>query len=41
MGATRSAYKMLIGRHEGKRPLMRKWEDNIRIDLKGKTYVGK
>ena len=33
----RSAFKMLIGKPTGKRPLgkpKRRWEDNIRIDLK-------
>jgi hypothetical protein len=33
----RNAYKILVGKPEGKRPLgrpRRGWEDNIRIDLK-------
>ena len=33
----RSAFKILTGRPTGKRPFgrpMRRWEDNIRIDLK-------
>ena len=32
----RSAFKILTGKHTGKRPLgspRRRWEDNIRIDL--------
>jgi hypothetical protein len=37
MGETMNAYKILVGKPEGKRPLgrpIRKWVDNIRIDLK-------
>jgi hypothetical protein len=33
----RSSYRVLVGRSEGKRPLgrpRRKWEDNIKMDLK-------
>ena len=33
----RSAFKILTGKHTGKRPLgrpRRRWEDNIRVDLK-------
>ena len=36
MGAERGAYKVLVGKPEGKRPLgrpRRRWVDNIRIDL--------
>ena len=36
-GKRRDAYRDLVGKPEGKRPLGRrrcKWEDNIRIDLK-------
>jgi hypothetical protein len=36
MGEGRSAYRVLVGRPEGKRPLgrpRRRWEDNIRMDL--------
>jgi hypothetical protein len=33
-GEIRNAYKILVGKHEGKRPLgRRKWEDNIKMDL--------
>jgi hypothetical protein len=35
MGETRNAYRILVGRPEGKRPLgrpRRKWVDNIRMD---------
>ena len=33
----RSAFKMLTGKHTGKRPIgrpRRRWEDNIRMDLR-------
>ena len=36
MGARRSAYRFLVGKPEGKRPLVRprhRWEDNIKLDL--------
>jgi hypothetical protein len=36
MGENRSAYRLLMGKPEGKRPLgrpRRRWVDNIRIDL--------
>jgi hypothetical protein len=37
MVARRGAYRVLVGKHEGKRPLGRtslRWEDNIKIDFK-------
>jgi hypothetical protein len=40
MGGTRemrNAYKILVGKPEGKRPLRRprrRWKDNIKMDLK-------
>jgi hypothetical protein len=37
MGEMRNAYNILVGKHEGKRPLGRprhRWEDNIRFDLR-------
>jgi hypothetical protein len=37
MGEWRAVYKVLVGRHEGKRPLVRprrRWEDRIKMDLK-------
>jgi hypothetical protein len=37
-GEKRNAYKILVGKPEGKRPLGRptcRWADNIKIDLKG------
>jgi len=40
MGDMRNKYKILTGKPEGKRPLgkpSRRWEDNIRMDLWGKS----
>jgi hypothetical protein len=37
MGEERSAYNILVGRPEGRRPLgrlRRGWEDNIKMDLR-------
>jgi hypothetical protein len=36
MGEGRGAYRILVGRSVGRRPLVRsgcKWEDNVKIDL--------
>ena len=36
MGERRGAYRVLVGKHEGKKPLGRpnhRWEDNIKMDL--------
>ena len=36
MGERGGVYRVLVGRHEGKRPLgrpRRRWEDNIKMDL--------
>jgi hypothetical protein len=36
MGEERGAYRVLVGRPEGRRPLGRprcRWEDNIKMDL--------
>jgi hypothetical protein len=36
MGEKRNAYRLLVGKPEGKRPLARprrRWMDNIRMDL--------
>jgi hypothetical protein len=36
MGETRNAYRILVGKPEGKRPLVRprrRWVDNIKMDL--------
>jgi hypothetical protein len=43
MGDRRSAYMVLMGRSEGKRPLSRprhRWEDNIRMDFQDMRWVG-
>jgi hypothetical protein len=37
MGEERKVYKVLVGKHEGRRPLgrpRRRWEDGIRMDLR-------
>jgi hypothetical protein len=37
MGKKRNAYRILVGKPEGKRPLARprcRWVDNIKMDLK-------
>jgi hypothetical protein len=39
MGEDRNAYRILVGKPEGKRPLGRprsRWEDNIKLDLNGR-----
>ena len=36
MGEGRGVHRVLVGKHEGKRPLGRprhRWEDNIKVDL--------
>ncbi|KAJ4434696.1 hypothetical protein ANN_23264 [Periplaneta americana] len=41
MGESRNAYRMLVGRPEGKRPLgspRRRWEDNIKMDMREVEY---
>ncbi|KAJ4430493.1 hypothetical protein ANN_22709 [Periplaneta americana] len=41
MGKSRNAYRVLVGRPEGKRPLGRlklRWEDNIKMDLREVGY---
>jgi hypothetical protein len=43
MGEKRNAYRVLVGKAEGKRPLERprcRWEDNIKMDLKEKRWGG-
>jgi hypothetical protein len=42
-GENRNAYRILVGKPEGKRPLgrpRRTWEDNIRIDLRDIGWGG-
>jgi hypothetical protein len=37
MGEVRGAYKILVGKPEGRKPVggrRRRWEDNIKMDLK-------
>ncbi|KAJ4444051.1 hypothetical protein ANN_05840 [Periplaneta americana] len=44
MGESRNAYRVLIGRPEGKRPLgrlRRRWEDNIKMDLRDLGHDGR
>jgi hypothetical protein len=48
MGEKRTAYRILVGKPEGKRPLgrpRRRWVDNIRMDLReigwdGLVWIG-
>jgi hypothetical protein len=43
MGERRSAYRILVGRPEGRRPLgrpRRRWEDNIKMDLQEVGWGG-
>jgi hypothetical protein len=42
MGEKKNAYRILVGKPEGKRPLgrhRRRWEDNIRMDLREIGWV--
>jgi hypothetical protein len=43
MGERRGAYRALVGKPEGRRPLGRcrhRWEDNIKMDLRGFGWGG-
>jgi hypothetical protein len=43
MGERRGAYRALVGKPEGRRPLKRprrRWEDNIKMDLREVGWVG-
>jgi transposase len=43
MGEKRNAYRVLLGKPEGKRPLgrpRRRWVDNIKIGLRDKGWEG-
>jgi hypothetical protein len=42
MGEKRSAYRILVGKPEGNRPVgraRRKWVDNIKIDLRETGWI--
>jgi hypothetical protein len=42
-GEERNAYRILVGKPQGKRPLGRprcRWEDNIKIDLRKMGWYG-
>ena len=42
-GDSRGVYRILVGKHEGKRPLVRprrRWVDNIKMDLQEVEYGG-
>jgi hypothetical protein len=44
MGERRGAYRALVGKPEGRRPLgrpRRRWEDNIKMDLREVGWGGK
>jgi hypothetical protein len=43
MGERRGAYRALVGKPEGRRPLgspRRRWEDNIKVDLREVGWGG-
>jgi hypothetical protein len=43
MGETRNAYRLLVGKPEGEKPLGRprhRWVDNIKMDLRGIRWDG-
>jgi hypothetical protein len=43
IGEIRTAYRILVGKPEGKRPVgrpRRRWVDNIKMDLDGMVWIG-
>jgi hypothetical protein len=41
MGETKSVHRVLVGKREGERPLVRprcRWEDNIKMDLRDHAW---
>jgi hypothetical protein len=43
MGEKKNAYRILVGKPEGKRPLgrpRRRWMDNIKMDLREIGWIG-
>jgi hypothetical protein len=43
MGEKMNAYRILVGKPEGKRPLgrpRRRWIGNIKMDLRGMVWIG-
>jgi hypothetical protein len=43
MGEKRNGYRMLVGKLEGKKPLVRprcRWVDNIKMDIRGVRWGG-
>jgi hypothetical protein len=43
IGENRNAYRILVGKPEGKRPLRRprrRWMDNIKMDLREMVWIG-
>ena len=43
MGERRGVYRVLVGKHEEKRPLgrpRRRWEDNIKMDFQEVVFGG-
>jgi hypothetical protein len=41
MGEMRNAYKILVGKHEGGRPLVSRcgWEDNIKLKQENRVCI--
>jgi hypothetical protein len=44
MGERRNVYRVLVGKHEGRRPLerrRRRWEDGIKMDIRDICWRGR